>query len=375
MFASSRSRPAGGFTLVELLVVIAIIGILVALLLPAIQSAREAARRAQCTTNLKNIALALHNYHDAKKELPPSAWLRPEPKGATDNILVDNRLFWNWIIRTLPYLEEANLAAQFTINDTTPITKDTGTNNAQARATEIPVMLCPSDLGRGNPFISTISGSWARGNYGYNAFQFWPNEFWRLLLTDAKYKHFIQYNIGMGGIEDGVVRMAMNFKRITDGTTKTIMLAEMRVGVSNNDRRGVWAMGMCGSNLHCRHAAFVPNLCTPKIDDVQGADQVIAEVGEPNLNAMCMMPQNGLDASGQSLVRSLHPGGANCALADGSVRFITDFIDSGSLVDCEDGYIDNVSKCNPSDQTSATVLGTWQRLNIPRDGYTIDKEY
>ncbi|HEX4415384.1 MAG TPA: DUF1559 domain-containing protein, partial [Lacipirellulaceae bacterium] len=99
MFASVRRRSGGGFTLVELLVVIAIIGILVALLLPAIQAARESARRAQCISNIKNVALALHNYHDSHKELPATAWLRPPSAtgAATDNILVDNRLFWNWM--------------------------------------------------------------------------------------------------------------------------------------------------------------------------------------------------------------------------------------------------------------------------------------
>src|SRR6476469_4478100 len=112
MFASFRRRSASGFTLVELLVVIAIIGILVALLLPAIQSAREAARRAQCTTNIKNVALALHSYHDAHKELPTAAWLRPltAPGANNDNILIDTRLFWNWAIRILPYIEEQSLA-------------------------------------------------------------------------------------------------------------------------------------------------------------------------------------------------------------------------------------------------------------------------
>src|ERR1700759_2903628 len=107
-------RAAFGFTLVELLVVIAIIGILVALLLPAIQAARESARRAQCTANIKNVALALHNYHDAHKELPATAWLRPltATGASSDNVLVDNRLFWNWMIRILPFIEEASLADQ-----------------------------------------------------------------------------------------------------------------------------------------------------------------------------------------------------------------------------------------------------------------------
>jgi prepilin-type processing-associated H-X9-DG protein len=336
--------------------------------LPAIQSAREAARRAQCTTNIKNAALAIHNYHDSHKELPTTAWLRPETT-PTDNILIDNRLFWNWAIRILPYIEEQSLFDQLTINVTTPISKDVG-NNKAVIATEIQVMLCPSDTGRGQPFVHPTTGRiWARGNYGYNAFQFWPNEWWRTLTSDRYFK----FNLGMGGLEDGVERQVMKLSKITDGTTKTVMLAELRVGLYEKDRRGVWAMGMCGSNFHCRQAAFVPNLCTPKIDDVMGADTIIADIGMPQLMAQCMMPQDGLDKSGQSLVRSAHSGGANCAMADGSVRFISDFIDTGTLYQCEDGYIDNGPPCG--DQTTSAMLGTWQRLNIPRDGYAIDHDY
>src|SRR6186713_641470 len=101
------------FTLVELLVVIAIIGILVALLLPAIQAARESARRSQCTSNLKNIALALINYHDTKKEFPAAV---RNPKGSTATPLDDTRLFWNWAIDILPNIEERALADSLTIN-------------------------------------------------------------------------------------------------------------------------------------------------------------------------------------------------------------------------------------------------------------------
>jgi prepilin-type processing-associated H-X9-DG protein len=348
--------------------VIAIIGILVALLLPAVQAAREAARRTQCTSNLKNVALALHNYHDARKELPPAAWVRPEP--AADSVLTDNRLFWNWAIRILPYLEEQSLMDQFTINATTPISKDTGTNNSVARGTEIEVMLCPSDAGRGNRFAGT-NGNWARGNYGYNAYQFWANDQWRLFNSAPNYAPFFKYNLGMGGMEDGVVRQVMKFAKITDGLTKTIMLAEMRVGLDPADRRGVWAMGMCGSNFHCRQAAFVPNMCSPGIDDVMGVGAIITAVGQPRLQSECMMPDPGVEYSGQSLVRSTHSGGANCAMADASVRFISDFIDSGTLLNSEDSYIDD----KPTDQTTPTMLGTWQRLNLPRDGYEIDKDY
>jgi prepilin-type processing-associated H-X9-DG protein len=319
---------------------------------------------------MKNVALAIHNYHDSHKELPTTAWLRPETS-PTDNILIDNRLFWNWAIRILPYIEEQSLFDQLTINVTTPISKDVG-NNKTVIATEIQVMLCPSDTGRGQPFVHPTTGRvWARGNYGYNAFQFWPNEYWRLLNSDPKYGPFFKYNLGMGGIEDGITRQVLKLSKITDGTTKTVMLAELRVGLYEKDRRGVWAMGMCGSNFHCRHAAFVPNLCTPRIDDVMGATDIIKDIGTSQLMSQCMMPQDGLDMSGQSLVRSLHSGGANCAMADASVRFISDFIDSGTLYQTEDGYIDD----KPSDQTTTAMLGTWQRLNIPRDGYAIEHEY
>src|SRR3954452_420257 len=177
MFASFRRRSASGFTLVELLVVIAIIGILVALLLPAIQSAREAARRAQCTSNVKNVALAVLSYHDARREFPAAAWVRP---GTTDEILTHSRLFNNWAISILPYIEEDSLQKTFMISPVLPLRAD---ENKIARGTEIPVMLCPSDVGRGNLFQGS-SGNWARGNYAYNAIQFWPNDFlWKALLN------------------------------------------------------------------------------------------------------------------------------------------------------------------------------------------------
>jgi prepilin-type N-terminal cleavage/methylation domain-containing protein/prepilin-type processing-associated H-X9-DG protein len=379
MFAAFRRRSASAFTLVELLVVIAIIGILVALLLPAIQSAREAARRAQCTSNMKNLALALQNYHDAHRNFPPAARFGPptDPNHTNDNILNDLRLFQNWAIEILPYIEESNLLSQFTVTNIPPAKGLKSSANAPARSVELAVMLCPSDIGRGNPFVEA-TGPWARGNYGYNAFQFWPNQYgWKYLLGDpsapSNYRQFYNFNIGMGGFDDTINKMVLNASKITDGTTKTIALAELRVGLSNTDRRGVWAMGMCGSNLHCRHAAFVPNLCSPGIDDVYEFQKIINDVGEPQLNAECMMPckGGGCDASGQSLVRSRHPGGANCAMADASVRFISDFIESGTLYATEDGLIDNT----PTDQTTPAVLGTWQRLNISRDGYSIDHDY
>ncbi len=375
MFASSRSRRVSAFTLVELLVVIAIIGILVALLLPAIQSAREAARRAECTSNLKNLGLALQNYHDVRKHFPPAARIGPQsdPNHVKDMILNDLRLYQNWAIEILPFIEETALADRLDISNIPPGKTVRHADNAAARSTEIGVMLCPSDLGRGSRF-QDITGTWARGNYGYNAFQFWPDDFvWRYFVgvgddaTVKKIRPFYNFNIGMGGLDDTVNRMVLNVARITDGTSKTIAIAELRVGLSDKDRRGIWAMGMCGSNLHCRHVAYSINSCSGFEDDVIGADAIIQDVGEARLKMECMFPQPGLDKSGQSVVRSRHPGGANVAMADASVHFLSDFIDSGDVV--VDGLIDtdpDVKDITPDD------FRVWQRLNMSRDGLPVD---
>ena len=165
MHGSFVSTSRRGFTLVELLVVIAIIGVLVALLLPAVQAAREAARRIQCANNLRNLALAVLNYHDSRGHFPVPTSVRPD---SNDDVLTDNRLFSNWAIETLPYFEQQNLFDRFEISTESPLKRITDVDNQPARSTELSVMLCPSDQGQGQPFTggSFPDSSWARGNYG-----------------------------------------------------------------------------------------------------------------------------------------------------------------------------------------------------------------
>ena len=143
---SRNCKSLGGFTLVELLVVIAIIGVLVALLLPAIQAAREAARRVQCQNQMRQIGIALQNYHDVKKQLPAGEfWYNTNPPGQSASYSG-----WGWIPKILPQLELIQLHAQADY-DREPLSPgSSGTaNNRAVIKTEVPGLLCPSNPYRG----------------------------------------------------------------------------------------------------------------------------------------------------------------------------------------------------------------------------------
>lgn len=354
-----------GFTLVELLVVIAIIGVLVALLLPAVQAAREAARRTQCTNNLKNLSLGLLNHHDTKGEFPAPIAIQQVASGqAYPDMLLPTRLFSNWAIDTLPYIEQQNLYDIAQFNDTTiRFFNPSDINfNLAVRSAQLPVMLCPSDSGD-SPFYQGITGTpeqWARGNYALNGFQFWPNgqAIGEALGTaTGELSKWLEYNIGMGTPGN-----PLNMKRITDGTSNTIMLAEMRQGLSDSDPRGTWALGLCGSNYHCRHATNgvnAPNECLPGQDDIINGAKIRDEVGIDKLRSECMMMDPGLNSSGQSVVRSIHPGGVFVAMADGSVHFLSDFIQAGTI---------GSSPFIGLGATDLQSMGVWQFLNIASDG-------
>jgi prepilin-type N-terminal cleavage/methylation domain-containing protein/prepilin-type processing-associated H-X9-DG protein len=374
---------AAGFTLVELLVVIAIIGVLVALLLPAVQAAREAARRAQCQSNIKNVSLAMLTYHDAKGAFPTPVYTYTN--GAARNVpevlYSDNQLRRTWTIDILPQLELQALHAQFQWRTATglaaflPRTADGGASiNALPVATRIPILLCPSDNPSAEPFQNgpvANRASWGRCNYLFNFGQFFPDQGFLSAISGTTVgtaadirllQEKMDYNMGMGAIDGGGER---SIAQLSDGTTSTIMFAESRTGVSALDRRGVWAMGMCGSNFHCRHAfnrVYGVNSCAGGEDDIAGMAAVITEVGKGSLEGDCMMVDPW--ASAQSTVKSRHAGGAYAAMADGSVRFLGDFIDAGQMN--TGAFIGN--SAFPND-TMEAVFGVWQRLNVSSDGY------
>jgi prepilin-type N-terminal cleavage/methylation domain-containing protein len=376
---SRRSGSLAGFTLVELLVVIAIIGVLVSLLLPAVQAAREAARRAQCQNNLKNIALGLLNYHEARKKFPAPVYLYQTSATAKDvpNVLSgDFQLGKTWSIEILPYIELQSIYSRFQWwNPSTsaamflPSTRFPTLNvNAPLVATEIASFICPSDRNATQPYLGGHSSNpapWARGNYGLNVGNFYPSQdMLRRLRGDmpapSPLPERIDFFMGMGAVE-GVEK---SIAQISDGTTNTLMLGEMRAGLSQRDRRGVWAMGMCGSNFHCRHGfngTQGVNSCFGEEDDFLGVADVAADVGEATMRTECMWGNSW--AAAQSVVRSSHAGGAFAALADGSVRFLSDFIDAGNV-----SVGDYLGSQNANDIVEAN-FGVWQRMIASSDGY------
>ncbi|CAD7694828.1 unnamed protein product [Ostreobium quekettii] len=352
-----------GFTLVELLVVIAIIGVLVALLLPAVQAARAAARRTQCQNNLKQVGLALMNYHSTNGIFPPSSqWptnANGEPQGLSSKTFAGHQA--NWVILTLPYMEEQTTLDAFNLDFPIP-----DPVNEIARSTQIPGLLCPEDqnnvqLFQGNTKASTnhFGPNWARGNYGANAAL-------GALSTNGHGEYSAGGKKSPGWKDDrlrGVMgaNSAVKIAQITDGTSKTILASEIRAGLFPFDVRGVWALGGSPSALW-RHGyygdAAGPNSPGDEADDMIGCSDVTREFGSKV--GLAREKMGCIERSGniQQTARSLHNGGVFATFADGSVHFISDNVEI---------RVDGITENPP-------YVSAWDRLNLSADGEVLDSD-
>ena len=333
-FMMKKTRP--GFTLVELLVVIAIIGILVGLLLPAVQAAREAARRMQCSNNIKNIALAQHNFHDAYKRFPAASH-DPIWKGALSNGNSWERI--SYLAATLPFIEQNNVYQQivpFTLAGGRPWDfNPRGTTAApipSPYAARIPTFRCPSDgtnLGP-NEVRST--------NYVCNRGDIYLNS------GDWEFRGL--YSNGDRG------KMDLGVK---DGSSNTIMISELIVGRQNGiSGQDLVREGTVRDSIGPVGGTFTPSLCLsrrgpngtligPSLQNTWGdggwgkgrrwGDSLNAFTGfftiTPPNSPTCS--NDNAESNAMPPPSSFHTGGVNAAMADGSVRFVSQSIDCGNL--------------------------------------------
>ncbi|WP_165251038.1 DUF1559 domain-containing protein [Paludisphaera soli] len=312
-----------GFTLIELLVVIAIIAVLIALLLPAVQSAREAARRIQCTNNLKQLGLALHNYEGVAAALPPSMCMKGS--GAT--------ISWNngWSVhgRILPFLEQGSAfnAINFTLRYNVP-------ENTTIGAQVIAGFLCPSEINT-QP-RATATARYGVNNYGWNMGDWYV---WG----------------GFGGPSNAApfeLNQSRTLAAFSDGLSNTLVAAEVKTYQPN--------LANCGSGLaNVGNPAALPSpasdpytvapeynagctlATTGHTEWVDGAvhetgfttawtpnKRIVRSGGDPrqDLDLVGRRESTGGPTFAAVTSRSHHPGGVNALLADGSVRFVKDSI-------------------------------------------------
>ena len=298
-------RP--GFTLIELLVVIAIIGVLLALLLPSVQSAREASRRTQCLGNLKQIALAMHQYQSVHSVLPPGK------KGCC---------WGTWLVYDLPYLEQQGLYNAWNscgINAVgVPMDYDLnlryfGATNVTVTSTRLAAYLCPSDF-TNSPILSTVNGltfACTSQNYAANFgnTSVLQTEFQGIRFLGAP---FVDIGSPLGDYGQPA-HATVGFNAITDGLSNTLLLSEVVVG-QGLDLRGFswWGDAATFQAFSTPNSSFPDVLFSPLYCINQAPNP-------PCTTATTALPE-------MYAVRSRHSGGVNTANADGSVRFIKDSV-------------------------------------------------
>lgn len=323
-----------GFTLIELLVVIAIIAILVAILLPAVQQAREAARRAGCKSNLKQIGIAMHNYHDVHRVFPQGGLDEQDP----------NRESWGWGAYILPQMDQKPLFDKLGINarKLTEVCADPDPNTGFGLLeTVLDVYICPSD---GSSAGSKMSGGRMNNGTGrhFRGDGGLPRSF---RVGKSNYLGVVGYGDIAREKNDGVlyINSTISFADIRDGVTSTFMVGERDMFCA----QGAW----CGNR-------------NPTGAGPQGADYTGGRVSRP-LN----MPDNRNHFCTEGF-SSRHSGGGHFLFCDGHVKFISENIEFNNP---RDASWNNPRVFVPRFRSDAPQLGLYQRLGMRDDKQPISQ--
>jgi len=352
MSATFHDHRRQGFTLVELLVVIAIIGVLVGLLLPAVQSAREAARRMSCSNNLKQLALAQHNYHDTFQSFSVGYARPPETQVAWGDL--SNYECWGWGALVLPFIEQQNLHEQLGVTEFTLKDVIAGLNpnlphplQVEAMQTTIPGFVCPSDANDG---LSSRHRGWQGGQGAQEAgLQNWQPAISNYVGNRGTRDNHQRRNDPQGIFHYKVV----GFRDVTDGTSNTFMIGER-------------------DDQFCRSGAWI-GIRNPRGNQVRGFYYNIGQARSP-MNAP--NPPWAWNNKGNGCgfgFSSLHPSGAQFALCDGSVRFVSDSIEYNENLENDPGFPPKPGNGHQAYRDKpANVIGVYQKLAHRRDGWPID---
>lgn len=359
---TSRRRRQAAFTLVELLVVIAIIGILVALLLPAIQAAREAARRTQCANNLKQLGVAMHNFHDVYKRFPSATHepLFQDPAGGYSN----SRERWNYVCLILPYMEQQSLYDTLLAEHIGHASNRPWSNNIVTQ-TWLAGIICPSDTQ--SRAVPPLNGGKTPISYQLNRGDQWLN--WDYHETRGPF--------GRGD------KVQISTAQITDGTSNTMMISEVVIGVSGSRKiTEALARDVGATN------SSAPALCTARVQpdgtlggNIQAPSYLFgwrwADSRMPYTQWQPVLPPNspGCTNDGESWTltssSSRHPGGAQVLFCDATVHFMADSIDAGSPTNTAIGHPLLRDPARPQDYGGPSLYGLWGALGSRAGGEAV----